>query len=69
DYTEALKWIEKALQHGGDQDGVVVEHYADILYHLDNKAAALEQWEAAKKIGPGNPVLDRKIADKTYYAE
>jgi Flp pilus assembly protein TadD len=59
-YAEARTWIEKALS-AGEPDGVVVEHYGDILFELGDAAGALEQWRKAKTLGGASDALDRKI--------
>jgi tetratricopeptide (TPR) repeat protein len=59
-YSDARTWIEKAIA-AGDADGVVVEHYGDILFELDDKAGALEQWRKASTIGGASKMIDRKI--------
>ena len=59
-FTEARTWIEKALATG-EPDGVVVEHYGDILFELGDKNGATEQWRKAKVLGGGSDALDRKI--------
>src|SRR5207249_1646030 len=33
-YAEAKDWIGKALAHGADTDGTVLEHYGDVSYKL-----------------------------------
>ena len=40
---------------------MVVEHYGDILFELDDKAGALEQWRKASTIGGASKMIDRKI--------
>jgi len=59
-YADARTWIEKALS-AGDADGVVVEHYGDILFELGDKTAAMEQWRRAKSLGGASELIDRKI--------
>ena len=59
-FPEARVWIEKALA-SGEPDGVVVEHYGDILFELGDADGALEQWRKAKTLGGGSSALDRKI--------
>ena len=61
EYQEALIWVEKALANNGNKNAVIVEHYGDILYKLNKKSDALEQWKKAKEIGKGSDVLDKKI--------
>lgn len=59
-HADARTWIEKALA-AGQADGVVVEHYGDILFELGDKTAAMEQWRKAKTMGGASKVIDRKI--------
>jgi tetratricopeptide (TPR) repeat protein len=59
-YADARTWIEKALANG-PPDGVVVEHYGDILFELGDAAGALEQWRKAKGLGGATEAIDRKI--------
>ncbi len=64
DYENALVWIKKALSHNGTSNSVIVEHYGDILYKLNKKDDAFEQWKKAKEIGKGSEDLDKKIETK-----
>lgn len=65
-YTDARKWIEKALGNGSSINAVQIEHYGDILYFLDDKEKAYEQWEKAKTLGSKSEKLERKINEKIY---
>jgi tetratricopeptide (TPR) repeat protein len=65
-FAEARTWIEKAIQSGGADQGVIVEHYGDILYALGDAAAAMEQWRKAKDLGDTSPQLDRKINEGKF---
>lgn len=66
-YTEAKKWLEKALQNNGDKSEVILEHYGDVLFRLGNTTAALENWKKAQEIGPGSEFLSRKINEGKLY--
>lgn len=66
-YTDALTWIEKALQHGGSQSGTVLEHYGDILFKNGKTDVALQQWQLAKQKGETSELLDKKIRDKKLW--
>jgi tetratricopeptide (TPR) repeat protein len=66
-YADAEKWMKKALDHGGNSSGVLLEHYGDILFHLDKTDEAVEYWKKAKEKGGNSPVIDKKINDKKYY--
>ncbi len=65
EYEEAVLWIEKAINNGGNKNFVIIEHYGDILYKLNKKDEALEQWKKAKETAKGSVELDRKIETKT----
>lgn len=66
-YEEALKWIGKAYRNGGENSGVVNEHYGDILYKMDKKEEALKYWKMAKTKKDFSDLLVKKIKDKTFY--
>ena len=63
-YSEALKWIEKALSNGGDKSGVINDHYGDILYQLGKTEEALKQWEKAQNLGLDTQAIQDKIRNK-----
>lgn len=48
---KAKKYLELALEKGGDKNGEVVKHYGDILYRLKDYGNALENWRKALEIG------------------
>ena len=64
--SEAEIWIKKAISHGGNNSGTILEHYGDILFKAGMTDAALEQWNKAKKAGGASNIIDRKIAEKKY---
>jgi tetratricopeptide (TPR) repeat protein len=66
DYTLAKFYMENAIKNGGEKNGVIVEHYGDILYMLGEKDKALEQWEKASKAGDASKLIDEKIKQKRY---
>ena len=63
DYTNALVWIEKAIEHGAT-GGEVMEHYGDILFRNGKTNAAVEAW--SKALGqPGvSSQLEQKIKEQ-----
>lgn len=65
-YSEALKYIQKAVDYDVTRSGVIIEHYGDILYFNDDAEGALEQWKRVKTIGNGSDKLDEKIAAGKY---
>ena len=67
EYSEAKKWILKALENGGEKNAIIVEHYGDILYKLGETKEAIKNWEKAKELGEGSIYLERKIQEKELY--
>ena len=66
DYKLARFYMETAIKNGGDKNGVIVEHYGDILYLLGEKQEALDQWKKALGIGDGSKLLNEKIKQERY---
>jgi tetratricopeptide (TPR) repeat protein len=66
-YVEAKEWIEKAMVNGGASNPVILEHYGDILFKLNEKNKALEFWIKAKEAGKGSDFLEKKIQEKTLF--
>lgn len=68
-YSEALKWIEKAVA-GGQPSAVLYEHYGDILYKNGNSKEAVKQWEKAlssnTEAGIDMDKLKSKITKRSY---
>ncbi len=65
-YSLAKFYIETALENGGDENAVLVEHYGDIMFMLGEKEKAMENWKKAKELGDGTSVLDQKIKESRY---
>ncbi len=68
-FFEAKYIIERALDNGGDESDVIVEHYGDILYKNNDLEGALKQWRKSLEMGNVSPVLKQKIELKTYVEE
>jgi tetratricopeptide (TPR) repeat protein len=66
-YEEAKKWLEKAIQHGGEKNGVVLEHFGDVLFQMGQTDKAFEYWQKAKAAGKYSDLLEKKISDKKMY--
>jgi tetratricopeptide (TPR) repeat protein len=63
DYKNALEWIKKAYDNGGDSSGVVLEHYGDILLKLGKKQEAVKYWKLAREKKDFSELLIGKIKD------
>lgn len=66
-YERALKYFENALIY--QKDPLFVEHFGDALFKLGKTNEALEKWQEAKDDGRDTDLINRKLTDKTYYAE
>jgi len=62
-YEKAREWQEKAIAASTAPEGVLLEHYGDILYKLGDTGAALEQWKRAQAAGGAGELIDRKISE------
>lgn len=65
-YEEAKEWILKAME-SGEESAVVLEHYGDVLWKMNNSKEAVKYWEKAQKAGQGSEFLEKKVQDKKYY--
>lgn len=66
DYQLAKFYMEIALSKDTEQSAVLVEHYGDILFNLNEKENALTQWKKSLKMGNVTEILKQKIAEKRY---
>lgn len=60
-YTEAEKWIKKAIDKG-NASAVLYEHLGDVYERMNDTERALEQWGLALKLDAGNADLKEKIS-------
>ena len=61
DYQLAKFYQESALSNSTEENPVLVEHYGDILFFLNEKDKAVKQWEKSLKMGNPSKVLPEKI--------
>ena len=66
DYTMAKFFMETAIKNGGDKNGVIVEHYGDILSMLGQNDLAMEQWKKALATGEASKLVNEKIKQGHY---
>ncbi len=64
-YEEAKKYIDRALENGGDQNPDILEHSGDIYYMLGYLDRALSFWNAAVYYGNNSEKLHNKIKQKS----
>jgi len=67
DFSNALIYIEKAINVEKQPSGIEMEHYGDILYRLDRVTEATEWWKKAQETGEGSVLLESKIKDGKLY--
>jgi tetratricopeptide (TPR) repeat protein len=68
DYRLAKFYIESAINNDKESSAVLIEHYGDILYFLDDKENAVVQWKKSLEMGNKSQVLPEKI-NKIIYIE
>jgi tetratricopeptide (TPR) repeat protein len=61
DYQLAKFYMEAAISNSTEENPVLVEHYGDILFFLDEKEKAVQQWKKSLKMGNQSKVLPEKI--------
>ena len=66
EYEKAKTEFELAYTNNTN-DEVILEHLGDVYFKLNDLEKALSWWGKAKAI-QSNPTLEKKIADKKYYA-
>lgn len=69
EFVKAEEWQLNALRNSDLSDGTLFEHYGDILFKNNKIEDALNAWKKAKEKGVISSILDKKIADKTWYEE
>ncbi|HPW65484.1 MAG TPA: tetratricopeptide repeat protein [Salinivirgaceae bacterium] len=65
-YVDALKYIELAILNGGGNNGVILEHYGDILYKNGQTDLAVTTWKEALEKGQDTEILRYKIDNEIY---
>ena len=66
DFQLAKFYMESALSSSTEENPVLVEHYGDILFFLNQKEKAVLQWEKSLKMGNKSKVLPVKIKKITF---
>lgn len=66
EYEKAADILKKAVSLNTN-NGTILEHYGDVLYHLGRTDEAIAQWQQAEKLGQTSAQLKKKIQDRTYY--
>lgn len=64
EYTNAQKWLEKAMAGKGSEDAKALEYYGDLLFQTGDVEQAITYWTQAQEKGNRSHLLERKIAQK-----
>ncbi len=64
DFAGAIIWLQKAIDNGGDDHAVIVEHLGDAQFKLGKKELGIQNWIKAKELGKGSDLLEEKILKK-----
>ena len=66
-YDEARAAIDDALANDSDPSSELYEHAGDIYFMDGEPDQALDFWNKALDLDPGNDLLKRKVKHKTYF--
>jgi len=64
-YAQALEWMSGAVKLS--QSTTIIEHYGDVLFHVNKVDEAVEAWIKARDKGNKSEKLEKKIKDKKWY--
>jgi tetratricopeptide (TPR) repeat protein len=67
DFKLAKFYMESALSNSKEESPVLIEHYGDILFFLNDKEKAVQQWKKSLKMGNPSKVLPEKIKTVTFF--
>ncbi len=67
DFKTAKSWLDKAMQHGGDTNPTVLEHYGDVIFQLGNTTGAVQYWQKALELGGKSEFLEKKVKEGKMY--
>lgn len=66
DFKLAKFYMESALAKNTEENAVLVEHYGDILFFLNEKQNAVAQWKKSLGMGNSSKILKEKITRGIY---
>ena len=68
-YADAKEQIDRALEMQTDPGVDELDHAGDIYFFNGEHEAAIEFWEKALKLKPGDERIRRKVKNKAYFIE
>jgi Tfp pilus assembly protein PilF len=66
-YADAKTYLQKAINNGTDKSAVVLEHFGDVLFKLNDTSEAIKYWELANAKGGASEMIGKKLKEKKYY--
>lgn len=67
DYKTAKEWLKKAIDNGGENIAIILEHYGDVLFQMNDVEGAMQYWNKAQEKGGSSELLEKKITDRKLY--
>ena len=67
-HEEAGTLLKKAISLSTTPNGTILEHFGDVLFHLNKIEEAIISWKKAKETGGASQLIEEKILKK-YYIE
>ena len=65
-FAEAEILLKKAISLSANPNGIILEHFGDVLFKLNKKEEAIISWEKAKETGEASQFIEEKILKKHY---
>ena len=66
-YEEAREYLQKALDGGGVDSGVILEHMGDVCFKLGETEKAMEYWKQASEKEDVSDLLQKKLKEGQLY--
>ncbi len=66
-YEDAKKWLQMAIDSGGNENGTILEHMGDVMFKLGDTNSAVDYWTRAREKGETSELIDKKIRDRKFY--
>lgn len=65
-FAEAETLLKKAISLSAKPNGIILEHFGDVLFKLNKTEEAIISWEKAKETGEASQLIEEKILKKDY---
>jgi len=65
-FAEAEILLKKAISLSANPNGIILEHFGDVLFKLNKTEEAIISWEKAKETGEASQFIEEKILKKHY---